>query len=139
MTNFHLFPVPLVCDVFCLVIEIIIFRTLSLILLFCALSYNPFIYCWLNSTFRTGAKKFFSYLIKCDVHPVVHISEDRRRSSLQDNETKLDTMVTTATNLNTCANNSKMCSALSLQESPETLCANNTCGNSRPLDAEQDV
>ncbi|CAG2172807.1 unnamed protein product, partial [Oppiella nova] len=95
-----------------------------------ALSYNPFIYCWLNSTFRTGAKKFFSYLMRCDLRPVVSISDERRRSSINDNETRLDTVVTTAT---TTLNNKKL-SIMSLQESPDNISA-----NAVNVDVEHDV
>ena len=95
-------------------------------------SYNPFIYCWLNSTFRNGAKKFFTYLIRCEARPVVSISEERRRSSLQENETKLDNVVTTATNaLSTCTN-SRICSVLTPQDSPEA----NNCNDKALEDQE---
>ncbi|CAG2119958.1 unnamed protein product [Medioppia subpectinata] len=95
--------------------------------------YNPFIYCWLNSTFRSGAKRFFSYLIRCDLRPVVSISEDRRRSSVNDNETKLDTVVTTAT---TTINNKKL-SIMSLQESPDNINSNDV--NDHNINVEHDV
>ncbi len=55
-------------------------------------SYNPFIYCWLNSTFRNEAKRLFSYFCGCDRRQVNDISEPRRLS-LNEIDTKIDTVV----------------------------------------------
>lgn len=64
---------------------------------------------WLNSTFRNGAKNFFCCVFAvCGRRvPAVTMSNGRRRSSYNDNDTKLDTVVTATTNLN-----SKKCSIL---------------------------
>ncbi len=56
-------------------------------------SYNPFIYCWLNSTFRNEAKHLFSYFFKCDQRQVNNTSESRRRLSSNEIDTKIDTVV----------------------------------------------
>ncbi len=56
-------------------------------------SYNPFIYCWLNSKFRNEAKHLFSCLFSRDQRQVNNTSESRRRLSLNETDTKIDTVV----------------------------------------------
>lgn len=48
--------------------------------------YNPFIYCWLNSTFRNEAKRLINMIIKCKViNAEIHTNNIPITNKINDN------------------------------------------------------
>ena len=52
-------------------------------------SYNPFIYCWLNKTFKDGAKKYFH--LRCCCRPNGLVNENLSNRRLVTNEIQIET------------------------------------------------